>query len=211
MLLNWLSESFSTSNYILFLSAYLLGSVNFAICICVLMGHPSPRTEGSFNPGATNVLRIAGKVPAILTLLGDIAKGIVPLIIAHVLHFSPFALALTGFFAIFGHMFSIFLGFKGGKGVATSIGVLFLIDYRLGLAFLAMFFLSLAIWRFVSLSAMLGMIFACVASYFILPFQALICLALISLLVIIKHHKNIARLLQGQESKLGAKKKSPAS
>ena len=127
------------------------------------------------------------------------------------MHFSPFALALTGFFAIFGHMFSIFLGFKGGKGVATSIGVLFLIDYRLGLAFLAMFFLSLAIWRFVSLSAMLGMVFACVAGYFILPLQALICLALISLLVIIKHHKNIARLLQGQENKLGAKKKSPAS
>lgn len=130
-------------HYALTLIAYLLGSVSTAIITCKLMGLPDPRTSGSNNPGATNVLRIGGKKAAMITLLGDMLKGLIPVLIGHALGFSYGWLFIVGFAAFLGHLYPAFYGFKGGKGVATAIGVYFGIHFWAGLAIAA-------IWLFVA-------------------------------------------------------------
>jgi glycerol-3-phosphate acyltransferase PlsY len=104
---------------------YLLGSISTAIIVCKLMGLPDPRTEGSRNPGATNVARLGGKKAAALTLIGDMLKGLIPVLIAHALHASPTVLAATALAAFLGHLYPVFFGFQGGKGVATALGVIY--------------------------------------------------------------------------------------
>ena len=102
-------------------AGYLMGSISSAILVCRLFGYPDPRTEGSNNPGATNVLRIGGKPAAALTLLGDVLKGVIPVVLAHYLGMGPFVAALVGTFAFLGHLFPVFFHFQGGKGVAMTI------------------------------------------------------------------------------------------
>jgi acyl-phosphate glycerol 3-phosphate acyltransferase len=121
----------------LVLGAYLLGSVSSAIIVCRLMGLPDPRTQGSNNPGATNVLRIGGskaKPAAAITLAGDMLKGLIPMLVAHLLQAAPLTLALVGIAAFVGHLFPVFFGFRGGKGVATALGVQFGLYWPIGAA-----------------------------------------------------------------------------
>lgn len=188
--------------------AYLLGSVSFAILVARVYGLPDPRSHGSGNPGATNMLRTGKKSAAALTLLGDALKGAVAVLLAqwatttyglpaHV----PYLAALAAFL---GHLFPVFHGFQGGKGVATALGVLLALDLRLGglavLTWIAVF----AVTRVSSLSALVAAVLAPVYGYYLLghgpetKFLAGI-LAVLSLLVLVRHHSNIRKLLSGEE------------
>ena len=122
------------TDILLILGGYLFGSISAAIVVCRLMGLPDPRTEGSRNPGTTNVLRIGGKQAAILTLAGDMLKGLVPVLIARALHAGPEIQAATALAAFLGHLYPVFFGFQGGKGVATALGAFFGLHWPTGLA-----------------------------------------------------------------------------
>ncbi|MBI2779906.1 MAG: glycerol-3-phosphate 1-O-acyltransferase PlsY, partial [Gammaproteobacteria bacterium] len=130
--------------------SYLLGSLSTAIIASRIMGLPDPRTQGSGNPGATNVLRLGGKKAAVLTLLGDTLKGVVPMIAASVLGMDDATLALAGIVAFLGHLYPVFFGFRGGKGVATALGVLLGMSWMVGLAALATWLLVAKISRYSS-------------------------------------------------------------
>ncbi len=133
---------------------YLCGSVSSAVVICRLLGHTDPRSVGSGNPGTTNVLRHFGKAAAALTLCGDVAKGLIPVALCAILGFDQFAVALAGAGAFAGHLYPLFFGFAGGKGVATLIGVLLAFDPRLGAAFMACWLSVAVASRYSSLSAL---------------------------------------------------------
>lgn len=197
--------------------AYLAGSVPFAIITSKLFGLKDPRTFGSGNPGATNVLRTGNKLAAALTLVGDAFKGWLAVYLA--IKFAPeLGLTVTGIalvaLAVFlGHLYSIFLKFKGGKGVATAIGILLAIQPWLALATLATWLIIAVFFRYSSLAAIVAAIFAPfyyyagnqIAWYRLPEIFWVICI--ISLILIYKHKKNIANLLAGTESRLGQKNK----
>ena len=184
-------------------TAYLLGSLSSAVILCRLMGLPDPRTQGSHNPGATNVLRFGGKKAAALTLLGDSLKGLLPVLIGHGLHAPPAVLAATGFAAFLGHLYPIFFGFRGGKGVATALGVQFGIYWPVGLS-------VAAIWLFVakglgisSLAALVSMALAPGILWFFWDAPSLVLMqVLMSLLLFWRHRENIRNLLAGKEDRI---------
>jgi glycerol-3-phosphate acyltransferase PlsY len=198
------------------LAAYLVGSLSFAVIVSQLMGLNDPRSYGSKNPGATNVLRSGSKKAAILTLLLDAFKGWLP--VALVLAFGqPYGLgagvaALAGLAAFLGHLYPVFFGFKGGKGVATAVGVLVGVNGLLALATVGTFAIVVYFSRYVSLASMVAAVFAPVFYVFGdgVAWQAdraeVLCLAVMALLLVWRHRENINRLLAGTESKLGAKK-----
>jgi glycerol-3-phosphate acyltransferase PlsY len=187
------------------LIAYLFGSLSSAVIVCKLLGFSDPRTQGSHNPGATNVLRLGGKKAALLTLAGDLLKGLLPVLVAKHLGFTPFALTLIALSAFLGHLFPIFFRFQGGKGVATLLGVSFALAWPLGLA-LTLTWLGVALtFRYSSLAALIMSLCTPFYSwYFLGPNPALI-MTLISLILIIRHHQNIKKLAQGREGKIGKK------
>ncbi|WP_322995254.1 glycerol-3-phosphate 1-O-acyltransferase PlsY [Castellaniella sp.] len=199
------------------LVGYLLGSLPFAVIVSRLMGLRDPRSFGSGNPGATNVLRSGSKVAAILTLMGDAAKGWAAVALAAWCvrqgWLPELAIPLAGLGAVLGHMLSLFLGFRGGKGVATALGVLLALQPWLALATTLTFLVLVLVTRFVSLASILAAVFA--PFYYILGDNAIwrsnapttIVIVLISVLVINRHRANINRLMAGTESRLGAKKK----
>jgi glycerol-3-phosphate acyltransferase PlsY len=196
--------------------AYLLGSVSFAVLMSKAFALPDPRTYGSQNPGATNVLRSGKKVAAALTLLGDAAKGTVAVLLAQ--HFAPenytlvapenYTLVAAVALAVFlGHLFPIFLRFKGGKGVATALGVLLALNLWLGLACLATWVLVALVFRLSSLSALLAAVATPIYAFlFGLQREYLLVATVLSLLLIWRHKGNIQNLLAGKESKIGSKK-----
>ncbi|MDC9729157.1 MAG: glycerol-3-phosphate 1-O-acyltransferase PlsY [Methyloprofundus sp.] len=180
--------------------AYLLGSISSAIIVCKLMGLADPREQGSGNPGATNVMRIGGKKAAAITLLGDMLKGLIPVLIAQALNVEPVILASVVFAAFIGHLYPVFFGFAGGKGVATSLGVFLGASWMLGLAVLATWFLVYKISKISSLSALTAALFAPLYTYFIMGMQPLIYVALLmSVILIWRHTDNIKRLLANEE------------
>ena len=185
-------------------AAYLLGSISSAIVVCAVLGFPDPRTQGSSNPGATNVMRIAGKGPALFTLAGDVLKGVIPVLVAKALGFSATATTWIGLAAFIGHLLPVFFRFQGGKGVATAFGVLFALHWPLGvisgLVWLAVFSLS----RISSLASMLAFVTAPIACWWFLP-EATLPLALLSATLLARHHSNIRNLVHGEE--LGFKKR----
>ncbi len=196
--------------------AYLLGSLSFAVIVSRAMGLTDPRTFGSKNPGATNVLRSGSKKAAIITLLFDALKGWLPVLAVRYFG-KPYGLedgtvALVGLAAFLGHLWPVFFGFKGGKGVATALGVLFGTNLFLGLAVGATWLFVAYVSRYSSLSSLVAAVFA--PAYYLLGDGALwsaekpITLALIVMggLLIYRHNENIGRLIAGKESKLGAKK-----
>lgn len=197
------------------LLAYLLGSVSFAVLSSRIFKLPDPRTYGSKNPGATNVLRSGKKVAAVMTLLGDTGKGWLAVAIAQ--YYTPLwefdngAIAVVALAVFLGHLFPIFLNFRGGKGVATSIGVLLGLNLWVGLMALTTWLLVTMIWRISSLSALFTAIFAPVYTISILGFEenALVVL-LMSLALIWRHQANIINLLIGKEERIG-EKKTPGS
>lgn len=187
------------------IGAYLVGSISFAIVVSKLMALPDPRSYGSKNPGATNVLRTGKKVAAVLTLVGDALKGFVPVLLA--LIYLPQAAPHVGLAAFLGHLFPVYHRFQGGKGVATAAGVLFGLDAWLGLGTLATFVIIVAFFRYVSLASMIAAVFAVFFSWFLnLSVATTLAVAVMAALLVWRHKENIRRLAAGTESKLGAKK-----
>lgn len=181
-------------------AAYLIGSVSSAIIICRLMGLPDPREQGSGNPGATNVMRIGGKKAAAVTLLGDLLKGLIPVYGANLLGVPAELLAATGVAAFIGHLYPIFFGFKGGKGVATTIGVLLGFSWFLGLAFVATWLLIYKVGKISSLSALIAAVLSPAYAWFIVANPALVsAVALMAAVLLWRHKSNIQRLLAGEE------------
>jgi glycerol-3-phosphate acyltransferase PlsY len=198
MLIEWLLVPF----------AYLLGSVSSAVIVSRALGLPDPRQEGSRNPGATNVLRLGGKQAAILTLLGDASKGLVPLLIAKSAGVSLPLMAAAGVAAFVGHLYPVFFQFKGGKGVATALGVLLGFAWPVGLMALLTWLGVAALFRFSSLSALAAAVLAPVYVWFWLGSAELVVSTMImSTLLIYRHKGNIDRLLKGEETRLGAKRR----
>ena len=191
---------------LLIIIAYLSGSIACAVLVSKAMGLDDPRLTGSGNPGATNVLRLHGKKAAVLTLAGDVIKGIIPVLIAKAAGASDFIVAFTGLAAFVGHLYPVFFGFKGGKGVATFIGVLFASYWLLGLAFIGTWLIMAATFRYSSLSGILAALLTPVYSWLLLPSPAfLACFSFMSALLIWRHRSNIMNLLAGTEDKIGAK------
>lgn len=198
-------------SYASFLAAYLIGSLSFGVIVSRLMHLPDPRSYGSHNPGATNVLRSGNKVAAVLTLVLDAVKGYLPVAIAQWksfdLGFDDTTVAFVGVAAFIGHLWPVFFRFEGGKGVATALGVLLAFDVWLGLGVLATWIVVAAAFRYSSLAAVVAAVLA--------PFYQLLfydspafalAVAVMSLLLIWRHWRNIVRLASGKEPRIGQKK-----
>lgn len=191
------------NNAILIIGAYLLGSVSSAILVCRLMGLPDPRTEGSNNPGATNVLRIGGKKAAAVTLFGDWLKGVLPLLAGHALGAAPAALALAGLAAFYGHLYPVFFAFRGGKGVATALGVQFGLAMPIGLTVAAIWLFMAFVVNISSLAALVSMALAPVVVWLFRPDPWLVGMqTVISVVLFWRHRSNIRNLLAGAEGKI---------
>jgi acyl phosphate:glycerol-3-phosphate acyltransferase len=190
------------------LAAYLLGSVPFAMISSRLFGLADPRSYGSGNPGATNVLRSGNKKAALFTLIGDALKGWVAVFIAQKTGFGDNVVGLVALAVFFGHLFPVFLKFKGGKGVATGAGVLVALDPLLGLAVAGTWLFVAFAFRYSSLAAILAAALAPVYSLLMHGADArIIVIGVLAMALIGKHWQNLQRLLAGQETKIGRKKK----
>jgi len=188
------------------LGGYLLGSIPFGIVIAKLFGLGDLRQIGSGNIGATNVLRTGNKLAAFLTLVLDIGKGAIAVGIAYLVFDHPFVILTAGFWAVIGHNFPVWLKFKGGKGVATTLGVLVATAWPVGLAAIATWLAVAAIFRYSSLAALIALAAAPVYALLWVGPQHATMAALLALLAWIRHHENIRRLLKGEETKIGRKK-----
>lgn len=188
------------------LMAYLIGSISSAIVVCRLMGLPDPRTTGSQNPGATNVLRSGNKLAAILTLAGDLFKGLIPVLWAVHLKYSEVWIGAVMIAVVLGHLYPIFFGFKGGKGVATAAGAFLGLDTVMGFVLIMTWLLIVLLFRVVALAAV---VVALLAPFYVLwalgPWFA-IPVGIMSLFIIWRHRANILRILQGTEPKIGGNK-----
>jgi acyl phosphate:glycerol-3-phosphate acyltransferase len=190
--------------YLLPLLAYLLGSVSSAVVIARLMGLQDPRDVGSGNPGATNILRYGGKAAAILTLAGDILKGVIAVLIARALTTDDVVIALTGFAAFLGHLFPVFFGFRGGKGVATALGVWLALSPWVGLLLIATWVVMAVLFRYSSLSALTASVAAPLYVAWLSPgMPYLATMIVMSAILIFRHRSNIRNLLAGTETKIG--------
>ncbi len=190
-----------------FLVAYLIGAISFSIIFTKMIKKVDVRDYGSGNAGATNTMRVLGKGPAILVLLLDVLKGIVAILVAKFFHLSDWQVALTGLFAIVGHVWPIYYGFKGGKGVATTIGVFAMLSFVPTLIAGILTILIIAVTRYVSLGSLILILLTPILSYFFNSSSAFMVIGLIIFAIsAYKHRANIGRLLKGNENKLGAKK-----
>jgi glycerol-3-phosphate acyltransferase PlsY len=196
------------------LAAYLIGSISFAVAVSRLLGLPDPRSYGSRNPGATNVLRSGSKLAAALTLIGDAGKGALAVWLA-MLYTGESALGgvevpLAGASAFFGHLYPVYHGFKGGKGVATAAGVLLALDPWLGLATLVTFGVIAAFFRMISLASIVAAVFAVFYAFWLFGLRPITAaVAVLALLIVLRHRENIARMLRGAEPRVGEKPRSP--
>jgi glycerol-3-phosphate acyltransferase PlsY len=188
------------------LIAYLFGSLSSAIIVCRIMQLPDPRTQGSRNPGATNVLRIGGKKAAIITLFGDMLKGFIPVLLAKWYGLDALGLSLVTAAAFLGHLFPIFFRFEGGKGVATALGCMLALSWPVGACWIATWFVMTILFRYSSLSSLTASLLApFYIWYFTDNIFYVITIAFMSVLLIYRHRSNIAKLLAGKESKIGKK------
>lgn len=194
---------------ILIAGAYLLGSVSSAILVCSAMGLPDPRTLGSNNPGATNVLRIGGKTAGMLTLLGDSLKGFIPVLVAHLLDRDPAILAAVGMAAFLGHLYPVFFRFQGGKGVATALGVQFGLGWQIGGAVAAIWLFMAFVLKISSLAALVSMALAPLIVWWFWPAPALIAMSIVmTALLFWRHRSNIRNLIEGSEDNIGTDRDS---
>ncbi|HED40453.1 MAG TPA: glycerol-3-phosphate 1-O-acyltransferase [Chromatiales bacterium] len=192
--------------------AYLVGSLSTAIIACKLTGLPDPRGQGSGNPGATNVLRFGGKKIAIIVLLGDMIKGLLPVAVVSLMGASPLLVALTGAAAFLGHLYPVFFSFKGGKGVATALGVILAISWPAGFTVLALWLLVAFTLRYSSLAALCASVSAPLIVWLYRPdIELLVMMVGMSLLLVWRHRSNIENLKQGRESRIGQKKKNAST
>lgn len=190
---------------LMFVLAYLLGSISSAILVSRLFKLPDPRTHGSNNPGATNVYRLGGAFAAILVLVFDILKGTIPVWGAYFLKLDPLSLGLVAVGACLGHMYPVFFNFKGGKAVATAFGSLLPIGLSLAGLLVSTWLIIVALTRYSSLAALVSVSLAPIYTWLIKPLYTLPVL-FITLLIIFRHRTNIVRLYSGEEPKVGAKK-----
>lgn len=195
------------------LLAYLLGSVSFAVVSSWFFKLPDPRTYGSKNPGATNVLRSGKKAAAVLTLLGDAGKGWLAVVLAQ--YYAPLwslgneGIAVVALAVFLGHVFPVFLRFQGGKGVATAVGVLLGLNPWIGLMAIATWLLVAIIWRISSLSALVAAMLTPLYALSILGFEgSTLAVLLMSLVLIWRHQSNIVNLMAGKEGRIGEKNSS---
>ena len=183
---------------------YLAGSISTAIIVCQMMGLPDPRSEGSHNPGATNVLRFGGKKAAAITLAGDFLKGLLPVLLARLVGVDDSGLALTALAAFLGHLYPVFFGFEGGKGVATAFGVILGLSWLTALAALATWLIMAFTVRISSLSALTAATLAPLYAWlFGLPLIYSAAILLMAILLTWRHRTNIRDLLAGTEDKIG--------
>lgn len=197
----------NTLEFIFVVVAYLFGSLSAAIITSRLMGLQDPRTGGSGNPGATNVLRLGGKKAAIFTLLGDSLKAVIPVLLVKALGYTPFVLGLVAVAAFVGHLYPVFFRFQGGKGVATAAGAILALDWHIGLALLAVWLGMAVVFRYSSLAALTASIASPLLALWLNQDYFWPCLFM-SVLLIWRHQSNIRKLLAGQEDKIGSKKKT---
>jgi acyl phosphate:glycerol-3-phosphate acyltransferase len=194
------------------LGGYLAGSIPFALLVSRVMALPDPRTYGSGNIGATNVLRSGSRIAALLTLLGDATKGWAAVLAARLAGLPDELIALVGFAAFLGHVFPVWLRFRGGKGVATAAGVLIAFDWKLGLAVMVAWLTVVVVSRYSSLGAIVAALFAPFAAWHILGAGPMLAATVgMGILLIARHHANIGKLLRGEESRIGQKKKTQSA
>ncbi len=194
--------------YLLVILAYFIGSVSSAIIACKLLGKVDPRTVGSKNPGATNVLRHGGKKAAFFTLLGDILKGLIPVAIGHVLGLDWGWLILVGLAAFLGHLFPIYYGFKGGKGVATALGVYLGLNPIVGIVVILTWLVSALVFNVSSLSALIATLMAPLYFFWVTDsLHLFLGLVVISVLIYWRHLTNIVEIIDGTEGKISEKNK----
>ncbi len=183
---------------------YLAGSISTAILVCRAMGLPDPRSEGSRNPGATNVLRFGGKKAAAITLAGDFLKGLLPVLFARLAGLDDIGLALTALAAFLGHLYPLFFGFEGGKGVATAFGAILGLSWPVALAALAIWLFMAFVVRISSLSALTAAaVTPLLGWWFNLPPAYNVAILAMVILLIWRHRSNIRNLLSGAEDKIG--------
>jgi glycerol-3-phosphate acyltransferase PlsY len=180
--------------------AYLLGSINTAIIVCRIGGYPDPRTEGSGNPGATNVKRVAGTKAAAITLFGDAFKGFLAVCLAWAVGIPAHLIGWVGFAAFIGHLLPIFFKFQGGKGVATAFGVMLALSWQLTGCIALIWLVCQRIFKLVSVSSIVAAVFTPLIATWLKLDVYLAPLCVISLLLILRHHDNIRRLLKGTET-----------
>ena len=195
--------------------SYLIGSINSSILISRFVTGKDIRESGSHNAGATNMLRTMGKKYAVITLIIDILKGVVAILIARLaisLGAMDSATYVSGVAVVLGHNFPVFFGFKGGKGVATSLGVILLLDWKIGLTVLVVALVIMAVTRYVSLgSVMAAVLFMLIQTFYMFvtgfDYVKFVCVMILGILLIVRHRENIVRLTEGRENKLVGKKK----
>ena len=196
-------------------AAYLIGSVNSSILISKAVSGKDIRESGSGNAGATNMLRTMGKKYAVITLILDILKGVVAILIAKLLTMfctaPDYSVFIAGAAVEIGHCYPVFFGFKGGKGVATGLGVLLMWDWKIGLAVLAAALIIMAVTRYVSLGSIIAaVLFAVIECIRMDNIISKVCVIIMAALLVFKHRANIVRLIKGKENKLGSSKKEGA-
>lgn len=194
-------------DYILIFASYLIGSLSSAIIVCKIMGLPDPRGEGSGNPGATNVLRFGGKKAAAITLTGDMLKGLIPVLIAKYMGISVEGIALVGLAAFLGHLYPVFFHFKGGKGVATMIGVMFGFSWWIGLATVGTWLFMAKIVKISSLSALVATALAPVYVWiWFNNIESITVTVVMTVILFWRHRSNIQNLVKGTEDSIGKDK-----
>ena len=192
------------SALIMVIFAYLIGSISFAVVVSKLMGLADPHSYGSGNPGATNVLRSGSKTAAALTLLGDAVKGWLAVCVALLLKYPDLIIAAVAIAVMLGHFFPIFFKFKGGKGVATALGVLTALSWQVSLTCLGVWLVIAFGLKISSLAALIAAIIAPFATlYFVENKWYALLVAVIAIMVLVRHKSNIQRLLNKEESKIG--------
>ncbi len=182
---------------------YLIGSISSAVIICRLFDLPDPRTEGSKNPGATNILRLAGKQYAVVVLLIDMIKGFLPVFLAVFLNSEPITIACTCLAAVLGHMYPVFFNFHGGKGVATAIGALLALHFMLGVMVIATWLIAARLTRYSSVASLISLLLAPLYSLFIFQnLSVFLPIMSIAFAILYQHRDNVTRLMDGHESKI---------
>lgn len=186
---------------------YLVGSICSAVIVSRIFSLPDPRTQGSKNPGATNMLRVAGKKYAVLVLVADMLKGLLPVLLAKLLDVSWYTVGFTGLAAVVGHMYPIFFRFKGGKGVATALGILFGFNLFVGLLSVATWLIVANLTRYSSFASILSMLLApFYCMYIIGNLEVLFSFFFVVILIAYQHRANINRLIEGNEHKIKFKR-----
>jgi len=203
-ILKRLASPFMLITVLMIVIGYLAGSISTAILVCRAMGLPDPRSEGSRNPGATNVLRFGGKKAAAITLAGDFLKGLLPVLLARLAGLEDIGLALTALAAFLGHLYPVFFGFEGGKGVATAFGAILGLSWPVALAALVTWLFMAFVVRISSLSALTAAVLTPLLGWwFNLPLAYNAAILAMVVLLIWRHRSNIRNLLAGAEDKIG--------